>query len=630
MKKSLLFGFALSVGFAAVAQNHTNVVLGPMGNKVCKYRKDVINMDTPPPFSSLYTPAPTSTAKHTYTVQPTTYMPTTIGTTGYQLQTNRAGRNGLVFNSDGTVSTVWIFSTATSGWADRGSGYQYYNGSAWGSAPTVRVETVRTGWGEIAVTSSGAEVIINHTSAAGQVGERRPVKGTGNWTETMNPILSPSVNNLWPRLAAGGSTTLHAISITEPTANGGMVYQGLDGALCYAKSTDDGVTWSSWSTLTGIDSANGYSDFAGDEYAIDARGNVVAIVFGGFSQSQTLLKSTDAGVTWTKTVIRNFPIANYTNQITDTNNDNVPDTLTTSDGSMDVVIDNNNEVHVVYGRMRVIAVDTSGLGFFPVTSGVYYWNESMGAGNSMLIADVTDDDASGTFDLPTPQPSTDFPFGAYYCSMTSHPTIGVDGSNNIFVAYDAVIENTDEGSGHAYRNLMVLGSTNGGTSWTTPVRVKSDNFTEQVYPQMAPHFTGSCIPLEYMSDAAPGNGITLQGGGSTSPDLNNTTADIMYGCLNETDVLSTHDLVNNVFNVVDNYPNPTSDISNLSIVLNKESKVTIALYNAMGAKVDNVISKDFSAGSYTFSYDASHLASGVYYYTIDAGGFRVTKKMVKM
>jgi hypothetical protein len=50
----------------------------------------------------------------------------------------------------------------------------------------------------------------------------------------------------------------------------------------------------------------------------------------------------------------------------------------------------------------------------------------------------------------------------------------------------------------------------------------------------------------------------------------------------------------------------------------------------MGAKVDNVISKDFSAGSYTFSYDASHLASGVYYYTIDAGGFRVTKKMVKM
>ena len=634
MKKSLLLGFVLSVGFAAFAQNTTTSpnLISTMKNQPMPFsKKNIIGPDEIPPFSSVYAPV-SSNLRIENAINPTAFNPVIVGTSGYQLQTNASVRNQLIKNSDGTLCLVWTYSAVTSTWADRGTGYVYNNGSGWSAAPTIRIESVRNGWGNVAVTSTGKEHVITHAPAPNlNVYNNRPVKGTGAWTEVLAPIVTPTpTGNWWPRMCSGGANgnSLHALTVTYPVGNGGTKFAGQDGALCYSRSTDEGVTWSAWSVPTQHDSAAGFAGMNGDSYNIDARGDVIAYTFGDFTTSQTLMKSTDNGVTWTKTTVKAFPVPYYTNQLTDTNGDAVGDTLIVSDGSCDVVIDNSNIAHVFFGRMRVLCTDTSvGLSYFPVTDGLYHWKEGMTS--PQIIATVYDTYNNG-FLLPTPQTSGDFPFGVYQVSMTSHPSAGVDGNGNIFLTYSSVADSSDNGFGYAYRNAFAIASADGGNTWVGPVYLDAQPFSDQVYTGMAPHFTGTCIPIEYQSDASVGSGFVNQPSGS--PDPQSGPADIVYGCLDITDLLnSIQETTNNLFVVSPSYPNPTSGLSTFGITMKHEGKVNVELFNAIGAKVSVIINNEnMAAGEHNVNFDATSLSAGVYYYAVTAGGFKVTKKFVKM
>jgi hypothetical protein len=60
----------------------------------------------------------------------------------------------------------------------------------------------------------------------------------------------------------------------------------------------------------------------------------------------------------------------------------------------------------------------------------------------------------------------------------------------------------------------------------------------------------------------------------------------------------------------------------------KPSNVTLAVYNVLGQKVATIVNQFMQAGSYTYQFDASRLASGVYIYRIEAGNFVSIKKFV--
>lgn len=632
MKKSVLLGFLFSLGFAVTAQNNANqtAIPGSVKNMTKSYSKSSIvgayNVDLP--FSTIYLPA--TNRVYPSPIYPTAFTPITLCNTGYQLQTNSAVRSGIVRNSDGTISLAWTFSAQMSAWSDRGTGYLYNNGTAWDVCVTTRVESTRTGWPSIAVTSSGKEQFVSHNTTNSTLDYvYRPTKGTGAWTEDLLALTGPTANgNWWPRMTSGASNnnSLHVISLTYPVANGGTALNGQDGALTYSRSTDEGVTWGILHNVpTQHDSAAGYSGFGGDAYSIDARGDVVAYVFGDFTTDVALMKSTDNGTTWTKTIINPFPIPYFLDQLSDTNGDQVADTIYTCDGSLEVLIDNNNQCHVWYGNMRIINDDTTdgGVSYFPVTDGLYYWNESMGAGVSQWLTGVIDDDNSGIFELPTPSTTGYQPFGIFQVSMTSHPTAGIDAGGKIYLVYSAVIENTDDGNGKAFRNLMFMSTADGGNTWGTPVRFASDNFLDQVYPDMSRNVTASCVSLYYQEDQTPGHGVSGQ---PATEDPQATVANIQYGCIDPTGIEEIQD--NNVFTVGQNYPNPTSGSTEIGLTMKKSGKVTIEVYNALGEKVAIIANENLQAGEHVFTFDASVLSAGVYYYTITAGGFSATKKMV--
>ena len=82
------------------------------------------------------------------------------------------------------------------------------------------------------------------------------------------------------------------------------------------------------------------------------------------------------------------------------------------------------------------------------------------------------------------------------------------------------------------------------------------------------------------------------------------------------------------FKLFQNYPNPFNPVTIIEYELPKESNVHIIIYNILGKKVEELVNKLQMPGRYEVNWDADNLASGVYFYTIEAGNFRDTKKLV--
>ena len=77
-----------------------------------------------------------------------------------------------------------------------------------------------------------------------------------------------------------------------------------------------------------------------------------------------------------------------------------------------------------------------------------------------------------------------------------------------------------------------------------------------------------------------------------------------------------------------NYPNPFNPSTTINFALPSPNHVKLAIYDAAGRKVKEVVNRDYEAGDHSVKFDASNLASGIYFYRIEAGSFVESKKMV--
>ncbi len=79
-----------------------------------------------------------------------------------------------------------------------------------------------------------------------------------------------------------------------------------------------------------------------------------------------------------------------------------------------------------------------------------------------------------------------------------------------------------------------------------------------------------------------------------------------------------------------NYPNPFNPATAISYHLPVGSKVQLAVYDVFGREVAMLVEAEQSAGTHNVAFDASHLSSGFYLYTLRAGSFAATKEMLLM
>ena len=78
-----------------------------------------------------------------------------------------------------------------------------------------------------------------------------------------------------------------------------------------------------------------------------------------------------------------------------------------------------------------------------------------------------------------------------------------------------------------------------------------------------------------------------------------------------------------------NYPNPFNPTTTIEFTIPEKEKVTLAVYNVLGQHVQTVFAGVAEAGvSNKFTFDASELSSGLYFYHLDLGRTRIVRKML--
>jgi hypothetical protein len=83
-----------------------------------------------------------------------------------------------------------------------------------------------------------------------------------------------------------------------------------------------------------------------------------------------------------------------------------------------------------------------------------------------------------------------------------------------------------------------------------------------------------------------------------------------------------------VYSLSQNYPNPFNPTTNIQFALPKASDVKLVVYDLLGAEVKTLVNEHMQAGTHDVSFNGTNLASGVYFYKIQAGDFTAVKKML--
>lgn len=82
------------------------------------------------------------------------------------------------------------------------------------------------------------------------------------------------------------------------------------------------------------------------------------------------------------------------------------------------------------------------------------------------------------------------------------------------------------------------------------------------------------------------------------------------------------------FALSQNYPNPFNPITTIKYGLPEPSDVTLRIHNLLGQHVEELVNSHQEPGYYKVQWDATMLASGIYFYHIQAGEFSQTQKLI--
>jgi|WetSurMetagenome_2_1015567.scaffolds.fasta_scaffold25134_2 hypothetical protein len=614
MKKTLLFTLVLSLAILASGGLNAQVFKGiPSQLKNFKVERPAF----PVKDQVGAKPVNTVTASKSVLDDPS------LMTTQYDMQTNASTENRIYYYPDGTIGAVATMAHQDN-FSDRGTGYNYFDGTAWGAPPDARLENERVGWPSYTPLGANGEIVVSHTSSAGLKVLTRPEKGTGTWTQTILAGPVGAVDISWPRVITSGPdrNIVHIICLTY------VAYQDLNLALLYYRSQDGGQTWDiQGQILDGMTSAD-YLGFGGDSYSWAAPvGNTIAFTIGDSWYDQFIMKSTDNGTSWTKTKIWSCLYNKYVNGP----NDTTP-TFYCPDGSNAIALDATGKAHVVFGLQRAKG-DSDGKKWYPFTDGLVYWNENMGELPQALDPDTLFNHGNliGWVQDTNVFYAQATELAYYYVSLSSHPTLTIDEYENMYCTWSGVTTLRDPNS-FMLRHIFGRASTNGGLTWKDNIVDLTGDFlytwSECVYPSASPTTSGDKLFLEFQADAEAG--VYLNGSQGAQGQTSITTNDIIF--LNPTKdsfyPVGINNKQDNSILVSQNYPNPVKDHSVVNVNLKTSGNLSLTVTSVVGQQIMN-ISKGYQVpGSYQFTIDGSQLTPGIYFYTVTAGKSSVTKKMI--
>ena len=539
-----------------------------------------------------------------------------IGRTYYDLQSFTMLGNRMHVYDDYTLGVVWTRGfDGSSNFEDRGTGYNFNNDdiSSWLEEPNTRVEDERTGWPSYAPLGETGEIIVAHLAEGLKI-STRDERGTGDWS--FQTLTGPT-NMKWPRVITNGddNNTIHLL------ANSYEEYEGQSRALLYYRSTDAGVTWDIEANVPEGTGSEYYTEISSDNFVwAEPNGNAIAFLVGDTWTDLFLMKSTDNGDSWEKTIIWEHPYPMFDWEST------VTDTFYCVDNSANLMLDDDGMAHVVFGISRVLHAEPGvNYEFFPFVDGIGYWNENMEpfSNNLNALSPYSDDHGSelienynligwspdlngnGELDFITWDPEI---FQSYnQMGMSTMPSISYSYEGGLVVAYSTTTENYDNGINNQKQIFWKHSDQNG--FW--------NNYLCQVTYSI-PHFFDECIfPIVtggtrtgdepdrvfYQADYTPG--LAMDGDHEYAE---NRMLVYYYHFYSNIDDNTYH-----VFTVSQNITNYGSN--KLTFTLNNGTLGTsIIIYNSLGVLVKQL---ELNSSQNSYTIDVNELPGGMYVATLN-------------
>jgi hypothetical protein len=198
------------------------------------------------------------------------------------------------------------------------------------------------------------------------------------------------------------------------------------------------------------------------------------------------------------------------------------------------------------------------------------------------------------------------------------PTVAVDDYGRVVVAFSSTTETYDNticNYKHIWVRTRALDETWGDFE-DLDVNI-NHIYDECIYPVIGQNINGSAYIL-YQADFEPGTALD-EDHGYIENNMIVANYDLNVG-IQETEF--------NAASVSQNFPNPFTNTSIVSVNLTQATNLSLEVFNLTGQKVYEVNNGHSNAGTHNLVINAENLSSGVYFYTVNAGNNAITKKMI--
>ncbi len=417
---------------------------------------------------------------------------------------------------------------------------------------------------------------------------------------------------------------------------------GLSRVVCQ-KSNSPGGNWSN-GTFTGV---NGTKENDKEWAAINSANNYIYLSWAQFDEHGStnpqdsseiqLSRSTDGGINWS-----------------------VPLRISNRNGN---ALGGNYSAHA---PMPAIGPDNEVYVTWMGPEGLMF-DKSVDGGQSWLGSDIN---VTGfhinwlIFNIPGVQRAPGFP--VINCDLSAGAYNG-----NIYICW------TDQRSGYNDTDVWIVKSSDGGTSWSTPIRVNDDDpGKHQFFAWMTIDQATGYLYFVFYDRRNHSNNFTdvymavSQDGGNTFTNFkisDNPFEPTILDFLGDyIGVSAANNIVRPVWTRVDNhqlsiwtalvdnpvavedqsiqlapidfvlyqnYPNPFNPSTRIkySIPINTKLEthnVSLKIYDVLGKEVSILINEDKQSGNYEVEFHAANLPSGIYFYRLQTGNYVETKSMV--
>jgi len=142
--------------------------------------------------------------------------------------------------------------------------------------------------------------------------------------------------------------------------------------------------------------------------------------------------------------------------------------------------------------------------------------------------------------------------------------------------------------------------------------------------------TGMLYWTTFNSTSGELRSVNVSTGNSTL--ITTWSADVIsfgiFGDCGAVNVEQTSNEVPSEYRLSQNYPNPFNPSTNIEYSIPSESFVELKVYDILGNEVAVLVNEQQQAGVYRADFIADNLPSGIYFYTLQAGSFVKSKKMI--